>query len=493
MNTALKPSRFNCFTKDENENLVVCNSLTGRMCIIHKKYADEFLRYLKGEQEIPGNIRQTFLKINYFLRADADELALYKSACNRYYDSPILELSILPTHQCNCRCVYCYEDFQSGILSEADQEALVRFVKIQMRRCSSLHVGWFGGEPLVAMDVIRNLSKKFMAICKAMHKPYSASITTNGTLLTCDIFSELQNYGVISYQITIDGMKDVHDVQRPLVGKGSSYDMIMRNLKEIKARTQARTFNVYLRINLTKRSFSEIEAYLGELNEGFGGDARFPVTICMAADWGGDRIADYKENLFEEDDRYYDVRKSIYRLIRDKHYDLSVSGVGGRYLGMLSLNTGCYVNKKNFYTIDHDGTVYKCAQQIRQNFPPLGKLQDFDGPEDFLLEQSKWESVIYPVIPEKCENCRLLPLGCWGASACPLAKFAAKYHVVSPEQAAALCDENTENKPVGRDDPKEKKICFLEKYDLDTVLRMAAQEFEGAVIDKIYEEGKRNL
>ena len=54
-----------------------------------------------------------------------------------------------------------------------------------------MRVEWFGGEPLLCMDVIENLSKHFIDICRKAHKGYTAAITTNGYLLDLETFRKL--------------------------------------------------------------------------------------------------------------------------------------------------------------------------------------------------------------------------------------------------------------------------------------------------------------
>lgn len=489
MRVQLKPSRFNCFCTDETGDLLVFNTFTVKECRIPRRHAQEAVRLLRGETEAPDNLHGDFIKYGFFVEESTDELAAYKAKCYEYYDSPRLDLSILPTHRCNCRCVYCYEDFQDGILSAAAQEKLVRFVKDKLQTCSSLHVGWFGGEPLAGMDVIRNLSQQFMALCKDLHKPYSASITTNGTLLTYETFTELQKYRVLTYQITIDGTKSVHDMQRPLAGGGSSYDMVMRNLTEIKRLKRSKSFYIILRINLTRQCMAQVREYLRTLNSLFGGDSRFPLSINVAGDWGGDRIDQFRENLIQSADELDQVREQLYQIVREENLSLNVNGVGGRYSEFLGFNFGCYANKKNFYTIDSTGLIRKCAQEIRQGFPPIGDLETYRDLSDIRTEQARWDSVIFPEYPEKCRDCCFLPLGCWGVAVCPLTKFASKYASLFPRAELPVCPEHPD--PGGGD--MEDPCCTDVKRDPAMFLRQVAKEMPLPVIEEIFSDGEEKV
>ena len=72
----------------------------------------------------------------------------------------------------------------------------------------SLSVAWFGGEQLLAADVIESLSKRLMAPAEEKGVDYRASIITNAYLLTQDVIDMLSAVKVTSAQVTIDGLCD---------------------------------------------------------------------------------------------------------------------------------------------------------------------------------------------------------------------------------------------------------------------------------------------
>ena len=95
-------------------------------------------------------------------------------------------LTICPTMGCNFNCPYCFENHKQGKMTEevqADVAALAERL-LNTSRAKSLSVTWFGGEPLLAPDVIEALSEKLMALAKEQGADYSAGIVSNGYLLT---------------------------------------------------------------------------------------------------------------------------------------------------------------------------------------------------------------------------------------------------------------------------------------------------------------------
>lgn len=82
-----------------------------------------------------------------------------------------LFLTIIPTTNCNFKCVYCYEEYNPLTINEAMQQNIVNFVMNKIKKCRNLYVSWFGGEPLLALDKIKALSNEFIKIANSQKKP----------------------------------------------------------------------------------------------------------------------------------------------------------------------------------------------------------------------------------------------------------------------------------------------------------------------------------
>ena len=148
----------------------------------------------------------------------------------RAMDHRILELILLPTEDCNFRCVYCYEDFSIGKMPDH----IIRGVKAHIRRRAprlrQLVLNWFGGEPLIALDVVDSISDEALTLSQKYGFNYHGSMTTNGALLDVDVAKRLYHIGIRQYQISLDGWGDVHDqTRRRRNGKGS-FKKIWSNL-----------------------------------------------------------------------------------------------------------------------------------------------------------------------------------------------------------------------------------------------------------------------
>ena len=91
-------------------------------------------------------------------------------------------------------------------MTEEIVDRIKRRIDLKMNDPSieGLHLSWFGGEPLMAYDIIVGLTRYAMEAAVSRNKSFSCVITTNGTLLNAERILKLKECGVSSYQITID-------------------------------------------------------------------------------------------------------------------------------------------------------------------------------------------------------------------------------------------------------------------------------------------------
>ena len=164
----------------------------------------------------------------------------------------VLHLTIMPTENCNFRCIYCFEHHKTNFMSQTTQDALVESVEI-IDGYESLFVNWYGGEPLLYIPTIEYLSKKLMGICSKKKKSYMASMTTNGYNLTYPTYLKMRLCNIVSFTVTIDGVKEDHNHYRiSELNGGDTYSVIMNNLKEIKEREKSHLVHFTIRTNFTK-------------------------------------------------------------------------------------------------------------------------------------------------------------------------------------------------------------------------------------------------
>ena len=158
----------------------------------------------------------------------------------------ILQLIVLPTEQCDFRCTYCYEAFEIGKMNKRIQEAVCRLIE-RRNDLRYLYLSWFGGEPLVAFDVVKKIGGFAHEHCERNAIEYSANMTTNGYLLDRERAIALLDQKVEGFQISFDGDRDAHDRTRIRANGRGSFDRILKNLEEMMRID--RKFEIVLRIH----------------------------------------------------------------------------------------------------------------------------------------------------------------------------------------------------------------------------------------------------
>ena len=144
------------------------------------------------------------------------------------------------TQNCNLRCDYCaysgkyYNRVHSIKRMTLDiAQRAIDFFFSHTQDSRDVVIGFYGGEPLLEMALI----KECVAYIKSAYwgKSVSYITTTNATLLTGEVVDFLVNNDV-SVMVSFDGPKEIHDINRHFENGRGSFDLIMKNLMQIKER-----------------------------------------------------------------------------------------------------------------------------------------------------------------------------------------------------------------------------------------------------------------
>jgi uncharacterized protein len=292
-------------------------------------------------------------------------------------DNRTLFLIILPTERCNFRCTYCYEDFEKGRMSRETVVALKRFLARRMPKLDRLHVEWFGGEPLISADIVRDVASLAKTLAENNSCAFTSSMTTNGFLLDRHMVRALCFAGVSRYQITLDGVGAVHDETRRRAGKSaSSFLTIWRNLQYI--RDSSIPVSVLIRLHITSTGQNCIEKAVDAISAEFLADSRFSIAIRPIVDMGGD-VKDIPDPMPKE---YIDA------LLRRAY-----GSAPGRLLDSVPQPYICYAAKSNSLIVRSDGSLSKCTVMLNDDANKIGWLT-MDGQIEF--DSAKLKSWIVP-------------------------------------------------------------------------------------------------
>lgn len=184
-------------------------------------------------------------------------------------------------------------------------ESFIKYLKKNLARYGSLNLEWFGGEPLLAPEIIEKVSAPAIEMCQKLGIPFRAGITTNGYLLTPEIMKRMIKCRIRAYSITIDGTESCHDQMRQLRNGEGTFQRIISNLTKIKNEIHSGTFEILIRTNVTQSLLPCFDEYIHMLQKNFGDDRRFTFYFRPAGNWGGERAEKIEHSFVNTLDEIY--------------------------------------------------------------------------------------------------------------------------------------------------------------------------------------------
>jgi len=193
---------------------------------------------------------------------------------------------VVVTYDCNLRCKYCYEArlkdhgsrWLQRVFTEDQVVALFDAVSYLDSNCDMKYrmITLYGGEPFLPQNI--EIVKYLMR--KGMKRGYRFFAVTNGVSLK-DYASELKKEGLDGVQITLDGLREVHDKRRFKADGTGTFDEIVQSIEEAR-KVGLRT--IALRITFDPSNFHELTSLL-EFMVGRGWDQDKSLMIYLAKVW----------------------------------------------------------------------------------------------------------------------------------------------------------------------------------------------------------------
>ncbi len=257
-----------------------------------KKDKGEILDFVKAQQ-LPYTEEDTAEAVDEILLL-AQEGQLYtEDIYENYIDSfknretVVKALCLHIAHDCNLACRYCFAEEgeyhgRRAIMSYEVGKKALDFLVANSGNRTNLEVDFFGGEPLMNWEVVKQLVAYGRSLEEEHHKKFRFTITTNGVLLNDEIL-EFVNKEMGNMVLSIDGRKEVHDRMRPHRGGQGSYDEIVPKFK--KAAESRGQMNYYVRGTYThyNTDFAKDVLHLADL--GFKQISVEPVVAPETEDY----------------------------------------------------------------------------------------------------------------------------------------------------------------------------------------------------------------
>uniref|UniRef100_UPI00402ADD40 radical SAM protein n=1 Tax=Veillonella magna TaxID=464322 RepID=UPI00402ADD40 len=151
-------------------------------------------------------------------------------------EKPIVKaLCLNIAHDCNLACKYCfasqgdYGGVKRELMSFDVAKRAVDFLIAMSGTRQHCEIDFFGGEPLLNWDVVKQTVEYVESIQAAHNKIFKLTLTTNGVLLTQDKIDYVNEHN-ISLVLSIDGREEVHNRMRPSAGGTDTYKTVAKNL-----------------------------------------------------------------------------------------------------------------------------------------------------------------------------------------------------------------------------------------------------------------------
>lgn len=395
----MKLSNFNVYLKWKNE-LFIYNTLSGGVLHLNKEYSNKFKVLEKDVEaihqfpDLQANLEKGKMILNDNIN-EVQTLLTYNNLIR--FGNKAYILTLAPTMKCNFICPYCYEVNKSyPKMDRIIIDKIKLLFKEKSKDKKSLHISWYGGEPLLAFDIIKELS---LAAIDTYGENYSSSMVTNGYLFDDKIIETLEELRINDIQITLDGPPEIHNKRRKLPNEEDTFFVILQNMQRILELTK--NVHINIRINTDKENIKYVDEILSYLDQY---QIRDKVGLYLAP---VDNInGTCNSSTCLNNVEFAKAQLDFIERNMKKGYN---------YFSLPYTNYGiCGAVAYDNYVIDALGDIYKCWDDIACPERKVGNI--LDNEESWMVENlTKWLS--YDIQKDDtCMKCNFLPL-CMGG--CP--------------------------------------------------------------------------
>ena len=277
-------------------------------------------------------------------------------------------------HSCNLNCAYCfasqgkYQGERALMSYEVGKRALDYLIENSGTR-RNLEVDFFGGEPLMNFQVVKDLVAYARSIEKEKGKNFRFTLTTNGVLVDDDVIA-WANRECSNVVLSLDGRKEIHDRYRvDYAGKGSWEKIVPKFQKFVEAREGK---NYYMRGTFTHQNPDFLKDIQQMLDLGFRELSMEPVVSAP-----GDEAALTMEDLPIVLEQYEKLAELMLQKDKEKdpftfyHYMIDLTGGPCIYKRISGCGSGT-----EYMAVTPWGDLYPCHQFVGDEKFKLGNIWD---------------------------------------------------------------------------------------------------------------------
>ena len=302
-------------------------------------------------------------------------------------------------HDCNLACQYCFAEEgeyhgRRALMSYEVGKKALDFLVANSGNRINLEVDFFGGEPLMNWDVVKQLVAYGRSLEEPHNKKFRFTLTTNGILLNDEIL-EFANKEMSNIVCSIDGRKEINDMMRPFRGGQGSYDIIVPKFKKVAESREQMDYYVRGTFTHNNLDFSKDVAHLADL--GFKQISVEPV-VAKPEDAYSIKEEDIPKILEEYDELAKDLirRRKEGKGVNFFHFMIDLTG-GPCVAKRLS---GCGSGTE-YLAVTPWGDFYPCHQFVGQEEFLMGNVDEGITRTD-IRDEFKTCNVY---AKEKCRDC----------------------------------------------------------------------------------------
>lgn len=321
-----------------------------------KEILDEFIELIQAEQLFSKDVSEEILP------QVAERKTVVKALC--------LHIA----HDCNLACKYCFAEEgeyhgRRALMSYEVGKKALDFLIANSGTRKNLEVDFFGGEPLMNLEVVKELVEYGRSQESLHNKVFRFTLTTNGVLLN-DETIEFLNQEMDNVVLSLDGRKEVNDRMRPFRNGKGSYDLIVPKFQKLaESRNQEK---YYIRGTFTRDNLDFSKDVLHFADLGFEQMSMEPVV-------GGedDPYAIREEDLGKIKDEYDNLAQIMLRREEERNsfnfFHFMIDLEGGPCLSKRLSGCG---SGTEYLAVTPWGDFYPCHQFVGQEEFLMGNVEE---------------------------------------------------------------------------------------------------------------------
>lgn len=325
--------------------------------------------------------------------------------------NPSPGLMLLVTNNCNLRCKYCYENCHKcraneKMTWEVAKKAVDQFLDQVPEEMKLTNIGFFGGEPHVAFDIIKqviNYSYGHRTLGGYKGDIFNYIVSTNGTILDFEMYKFYSKLGKkMSFRISVDGIGEDHDANRKTADGKGSWAMLEKTLPDYKRLREKYGAHININYTINKSNYKNIYKNYRRLYEYLG--MSIGHFMVSEQNWTHKDLEIIKEQIGMLQDYCTRINKWPFNLcsIKKPFTKLKLNMTGENFKDRIF--EGICVAAIEGYTVDYKGDIYPC-QRCYYNVGDSHKIGNVDTGG---IDPDKRKKFIYEInnIANLSKNCK---------------------------------------------------------------------------------------